>query len=420
MWKKRGRPGVGLWIFTMMGFFALAIDCGDLQAASKAEEVRVGAIFPLSGPAAEIGKHCKEAVDLGVKIINDSGGIKNLGGAKVRVIFADNRSIPDASASESERLILREGVHILTGAYNSGPSAPIGDVAERRKTPWVVAGTSSDNITGKGYKFTFREAVQVKQVKPVATQIMLEIFKQNGDSIKRAAITYEDSDWGQDGSKTQKRIFEEKGVNVVLNEGYPADAPDLTPLVIKLKAANPDLFIPHCTIQDAIQLTKLMKTYQITPKLIFAAGGAFTDSSYLQAVGSLGDYICTTTIWNDIMALTNPHAKVIGDLYRKTHGRSMTEPAAFTYYAFQVMVDALERTKSLDKEDLRIALANTDLKAGDTAAPYPTKFGPDGQNTEAALIAVQYVKGKPEVIWPSRFMRPDAKVAWPFPAWDKR
>jgi branched-chain amino acid transport system substrate-binding protein len=87
-------------------------------AVDAAEEIKIGAIFALSGSVAPIGRSVKQALDLAVKEVNREGGIKSLGGAKIKLIFADSRGDAKIGLSEAERLILQDKVTAIVGAHD--------------------------------------------------------------------------------------------------------------------------------------------------------------------------------------------------------------------------------------------------------------------------------------------------------------
>ena len=125
-------------------------------AGEKVAEVKIGVVLSLSGVAANQGLQTKTGATIAMEEINSKGGIPALGGAKLVLLFADSQSKPDVGASETERLIQREGVPIMMGAYQSATTTVTTEVAERLKTPWLVTGSVADIITQRGFKYTFR------------------------------------------------------------------------------------------------------------------------------------------------------------------------------------------------------------------------------------------------------------------------
>lgn len=146
---KRLVFGVGICLVV------LAMSSLTAVAGEKVDEVRIGIVVPLSGIGATVGTQMKTGATIAIDEINAKGGIKALGGAKLRLIAGDSQGKPDVGASETERLIQRENVHVMIGSYQSATTIVTTEVAERYKTPWVVLASVSDRITGRGFKYVF-------------------------------------------------------------------------------------------------------------------------------------------------------------------------------------------------------------------------------------------------------------------------
>ncbi len=417
---KKNFMGVACAILVLAGAIFLIAGARDLGAAEKVDEVRIGAVFPLTGSGAEMGRTAKRGIDIMVREFNNTGGINNLGGAKLRIIYGDNRSIPDVSRSEGERLVRLEDVRILLGAHPSGLTVPLTDAAERLKTPHVVCGGVVDMLTERGYKYIFRQALKSSWAWRDIAAFLHALGQKYNVPIKTIAIVHEDSDWGQGASKRMYIECEKLGIRPVLHEGYPSEAPDLTPLVIKLKGLNADAIMMYTYIPDGIQLTKLMAQYKVSTKAWLGGGGGMVDPGYLKAVGSLSDHMMSASVWAPDLASKIARVKIINDLYVKEYGVYMGEAAGYTTIAMDIVKDALERTKSIEREDIRIALAGTKLKLGDTNAPYPISFDKDGQNPDATVIMCQMKDAQMNTVYPFAFANPNHKLVFPFPPWDKR
>lgn len=129
-----------------------------------AEEVKIGVVLPMTGFLAPIGLDCKTGLDFALDSINTAGGIKSLDGAKLKIIYTDSTGVQEVGASETERLIIREKVHVLTGAYQSGVTFPSSMIAEKYKIPYIVLVSGRDDITvGRGFKYVFRCSVYCEQ-----------------------------------------------------------------------------------------------------------------------------------------------------------------------------------------------------------------------------------------------------------------
>ncbi|RPI99177.1 MAG: hypothetical protein EHM36_16395, partial [Deltaproteobacteria bacterium] len=157
--EKGGRNMKGLLSFRfVMSLFAVLLVLvvfGSDTFAQKVESIKIGIIEPLSGPLALIGEKDLKAYQLAVNKINSEGGIKSLGGAKLALAIGDSEGKPEVAMSQAERLI-NDGAVILVGAYQSAAVFSATQTAERFRTPFLVATGIADEITERGFSYTFR------------------------------------------------------------------------------------------------------------------------------------------------------------------------------------------------------------------------------------------------------------------------
>ena len=202
-------------------------------AATMASEVRVGHILPLSGGTSPQGTQIKAGTEIATEEINAEGGIKSLGGATIKLFFGDSKSTADGGVAETERLITREKVSIILGAYSSAVTFPSTEVAERYKTPWIVNVASKEEITQRGFKYVFRDWVKTSEY-PIAFVNAVELFvKETGKKPETAAILYEGTDWGRTTAGFFRKTYPEKGYKLILDESYPPGITDFTPQILK-------------------------------------------------------------------------------------------------------------------------------------------------------------------------------------------
>ena len=132
--KERFGLAIILAIFVLVG--TLVIQTATVKAQPK--EIKIGAIIPLTGPAAKTGEQIKWALEFASDEVNRTGGIKSMGGAKIKFILADHTGKAEVGVSETERLITMEKVHMLSGAYYSGITLATTEVAEKIQDPLGV------------------------------------------------------------------------------------------------------------------------------------------------------------------------------------------------------------------------------------------------------------------------------------------
>src|ERR1700684_478909 len=147
----------------------LAVAAGGIGGAARAaDNVKIGVIYPLTGNAASAGQSAKDAVNLAADIVNTAypdlknlplgatAGLPNLGGAKIELDEADHQGNPQVAQQQTLRLITQDHVAAMLGSYHSSVTLVATAVAERQDVPYLVADSVAANITGRGFKWTFR------------------------------------------------------------------------------------------------------------------------------------------------------------------------------------------------------------------------------------------------------------------------
>ena len=158
--------GIGAVVLASLGL-TLSVHLAFFSAPvwASSHEVKIGVLYPLSGPSAEAGKAVLAAVRTAQDVVNNVHGadlplaqvqgLPNLGGAKIRLVVADTAGDPEQGRLAAERLILEEGVAALYGAYHSSVTEAASAVAERLKIPFVTGESSSPSLHRRGFKWFF-------------------------------------------------------------------------------------------------------------------------------------------------------------------------------------------------------------------------------------------------------------------------
>jgi branched-chain amino acid transport system substrate-binding protein len=383
-----------------------------------AEEVRIGVLSPMTGPNAKFGAIQKNTLAMAAEDVNNAGGIKALKGAKITLIFGDTRGEADIGVTETERLITKERVHALIGAFQSGVGFPASAVAERYQIPWLTFGTF-DKITQRGFKYVFRAHAN-DTIKARTLIEGLAALSEARTPIKSAVIFSENTEWGKSVGDKQKNFLEGVGVKVHFVEHYPFAAPDLTSMVVKAKGVNPELVIANSYLGDALLITRQMHEQELRPMVYAAGGGGHLQPDFLKGTGRLSEGILIATMWDAAVGKAVPWIMEENNRHIERFGVPMTEDSAGYYQAFYVIVDALERAKSLSPKDLREAIAATNITDVNHKAmilPYKQlRFDETGQNPAATAMVVQIQDGKFRLVAPEHVAEPDMQVIWPYPA----
>jgi branched-chain amino acid transport system substrate-binding protein len=404
----------------LMAFMTTALVLTLIPCGAFAQPVvKVGNILPLSGPSASVGLQNKQAQDMAVEEINQAGGIKSLGGAKIQMFYADSESKPEKGVAEAERFINTEKVNVLTGCWNSAVSYPVSAVAERYSIPFIVPVSVADKITEQGFKNVFRIAAKDSWWTRDQFAFLKDMEKEFNVKVSTVALVYENGDWGKGFAEGWKKLAQKGGYKVVLDEPYPSTSTDLSPVVQKIKRANPDVLFLTSNAADAILLTNTMAEYKVKPKAIIASGGGHADPSYLKAAGKNAKYLFDIVEWET--DVNKPGADKTNEKFKRLYGYNLAGESVDAYVAMYVLADVLERSKSLDSKAIREALVATKLTKGPAMiVGYDAiEFDQSGQNKHAALVMIQINdigKGMERItVWPKVSRRANYKPIFPTP-----
>jgi branched-chain amino acid transport system substrate-binding protein len=345
--------------------------------------------------------------------------LPGLKGAKVRVVFADHQGKPELGQAEAERLITQQKVHVLFGCWNSGVTATASQVAERYGIPFVNAESSSPGLTRRGLKWFFRTSPHDEHF----TQGMFEFFrdfeKKKGIKIKTAGLTYDDSLFGADSGKVMKEMARKYGVEVVLDLQYKEKSTSLQSEVQRLKAANPDVWMPTSYQTDAILFVRTIKELDYNPKMIMAQNAGHVSPDFVQAAGKDADGTMSRAPFNTDLVVKRPVAIALNALYTKRHNKDLYDFPSRSFTGFMTLLDAVNRAGSTDPEAIRKALVATNIPGDQLIMTWDgIKFDETGQNVHVKAIMIQLQGGKYYTVWP--FDSATKDVIYPIPAWKDR
>jgi branched-chain amino acid transport system substrate-binding protein len=382
------------------------------QKTRAADDIVIGAIYPMTGNAAPIGADAKSAVDTTLDIINGDhapipilmgkgGGLPALGGAKIKVIFADSQADPQKARAEAERLITQEHVVALIGSYTSATAATISQVGERYQIPYISMDNSAPDLSNRGLKWFFRTSPHDEMF----TQAMFDFFKAIGDKtgqkVKTVALIYEDSIFGTGSSNAQKKFAALAGITVAADLRYRANSPSLSAEAERLKAADADVVMPSSYTNDSILLLKGMDEIGYKPKAIMAQAAGFQEQTFLSAVGPLAEGAMSRSSFALDAVKARPAIPTVNALYKAKSGKDLNDNTARQVTAVEVLADAINRAGSTDPDKLQKALIATDVPGDQLIVPWKgVKFDETGQNTEATPVIQQVQGGHYVTIFP--------------------
>jgi branched-chain amino acid transport system substrate-binding protein len=371
---------------------------GIARKSRAAEPVNIGALYPVTGSFAQIGQGCVNAAKLAVQMVNDAGGIKSLGGAKLNLIISDVQSDTTVTRTETDRLITSYRLSAVHGCFASALTLIASEVAERAKVP-LLTGSSSDQLN-KGRRYTFTPFARASQF----AQAQLQMAKLVSDRPK-VAVIFENTAFGTSTSNGLREQAPAVGAEIVLFEPYSAGLTDASPLINKVKASGANMLFPVSYLNDLILIVRAIKQVGLDIAINGGSGG-FVIPDFYKNVGNAAEGLLGVAHWNhDIDA----NAQKVNAEYKKQHGEFLFEYAGGLVAQTFMIAEALERAASTDPQKVRDALASLDVSEG-YAAMCPggkVKFGPDGKNIYAHPVGVQWQHGDLATVFPKE----DARVA---------
>src|SRR5277367_1500042 len=346
-----------------------------------ADAVNIGALYPTTGSMAQIGIGCVAAAKLAVDMVNEGGGIKSLGGAKLNLIISDVQSDTTVTRTETDRLITGNKLSAIHGCYASALTMIASEVAERAKVP-LITGSSSDQLN-KGRTYTFTPCARASQF----AKAQLQMAKLVSDKPK-VAVVFENTAFGTSTSNGLREQAAGEGAEIVLFEPYSAGLSDASPLINKVKASGANMLFPVSYLNDLILIIRAIRQNGLQVAINGGSGG-FVIPDFYKNVGGVAEGLLGVAHWNHDF---DGDSQKVNEVYKNQYGEFLFEYAGGLVAQTFMIADALERAASADPQKVRDALSTLDVSSG-YAAMGPggrVKFGPDGKNIYAHPVGVQW------------------------------
>jgi branched-chain amino acid transport system substrate-binding protein len=429
---------LGMLVLVLTLIIGLIIPAG----AMAAKVIKIGVIYPLTGGAAAAGRELRAGAELAAEIANNNmanvdmsmaqnTGIKNLGGAKIELIFKDHEGNPTLGADLAKKLILDDKVDGLLGCYHSSVTKTVSAVAEQHGIPMINGTSTSPALTKRGFKWFWRTTPhdvwftkdlfellvgltegKVKGVAPVPMK-----------DIANIASACENSEWGSFVSALIKDFAGQYKFNLRKSMLYSAKAPDLSSEVRSLKASRADVFLFASYTSDAILMVKTLKAQKVKPKIIWGQDAGFEKPEFRSTLGDSIEGILTRTVFLPQVVQLKPVAGQVNALYKSKTGNDLGGASARAFTGLQTWVHVLEKAGSTKPADIQEAANSLNIAGKELVVPWAgIKFATAGeelgQNVTGSGLIGQYQKGPDgsiglQIVYP--FDVASADMIYPFP-----
>jgi len=375
-----------------LGAAALAATLPGRALAAPAD-INVGVILPLSGANAQFGINSRQGLELAADEINAAGGIKALGGAKLKLIIADATSQPTTAATVAQRLITQNRCVALIGAYASSLTLAVSEVTERRGIPLLTM-SFSDVLTERGFKHIF-QVVSKGSVLGRAQYDYAASVVAGASDIKKIALLYEDTAYGTSQAIGVRNAAKAAGAQIVLDEAYPLGITDVTPLISKLRASDAQIVFPISYLNDSLLIIRVMRQQRLTVPIVGGAAG-YVIPDFAKALGQYSQAVLS------IAPANYDQAPEYTERYRKRFGTFMPHEALEHAVCAGVLAQALEVAASDKPEAVSKALRAQKYDRGwaGVMSGGGVHFDANGLNTLAQPIMVQWQNNELVSVWP--------------------
>src|SRR5918912_1267750 len=344
----------------LLGAAVAALVAGGAWAQPK--EVRVAMIAPMSGPWARQGELMKKGADMAIEDINRGGGVKALGGAKLRLVTADAGDSTEKAKNAAQRFVASEPDMIgATGAWLSSFTLAVTEVTERAELP-VLTLSYSDVITGRGFKCVFQTSPTGGAQAQGALPALLDLAKQaTGQPLKTVGIVMDNTAAPVSFVKPMREGgFDKLKLKLVVDETFTPPLADATSVVQKVRNTRPDvlLLLPTSVPDDKLVLEKLSEMGLGRGRLPVVSNGAHIGApEMLKLVGKdLMEGVMTVVAnWG-----AKGQEKLIAEFKKRTGEPWMTQDSISTYGDIWIFKDALEQAKAADRKKVAEAIRAMD------------------------------------------------------------
>jgi branched-chain amino acid transport system substrate-binding protein len=428
----------GLCVLSLMLVIGMIFPAGALAQKT----IKIGVIYPLTGGAAAAGRELRAGAELAAEIANNAmadidmtmaknGGIKNLGGAKIELIFKDHEGNPTLGADLAKKLILDDKVDGILGCYFSSVTKTVSSVAEQHGIPMINGTSTSPPLTTRGFKWFWRTTPHDKWFTKDLFDLLngLKEGKVRGvkavpaEDLNTIASACEKTEWGSNVSLMIQDWASHYGYKVRKALLYAKESPDLSSEVRSLKAARPGAMLFASYTSDAILMVKTLRAQKVKPNIIWGQDAGFEKPEFRDTLGDSIIGIMTRTVFLPKVAELKKVSGQVNALYKAKTGNDLGGASARAFTGLQTWVHVLESAGSTKPADIQKAANKLYIPGDELVVPWAgiefSSSGDEiGQNVLGSGLIGQYQKGADgkislEIVYP--FDVASADMIYPFP-----
>jgi branched-chain amino acid transport system substrate-binding protein len=371
------------------------------DAVAQSADIVIGAPNAMSGGYGEGGRQVVAGLQIAVDQINKEGGIKALGGARLKLVSADTSSDnPAQAATVTRRLITQDKAAVLVGAHVSTMTLSAQIESERAEVP-IITTSYADSIVEKGYKYTFKVAPQSTALSVAGFDYIIGLYKELKNApVKKVAIFYGSDANSQALGRGYLATAKERNIEVVASAALASGISDPTPVIGPVLAGKPEVIYLNLYTDDTILVSRALRNLGVTAPII-GSGSGISVKTIPEALGKASNNIMGTIAWNGDIPIKG--VTEFAALYKAALPNEPLVPQeAGEGYAIGLLIhDAIEKAKSTDPKAIRDAIASLDVQS--ILPGERVKFAANGLNIGIVPILVGWKDGQLKTLWPKKY-----------------
>ncbi len=370
------------------------------QAAPGGDEIKVGAVLPLTGSFSASGQYFQQGYQLATDEANAAGGV-DVGGKKMKVNLKILDDGSDATKSRSlvEQLATQDKVNAFLGGYDTVLVQAQQGVPDQYKIPMVEGGGAASAIFTRGNKYLFGTLATIDDLGN-ATMDFLKYWEDQGKLPKplKIALAWENTDHGKDyqGAVNARAKQSPEYFQVVLDQSFDLNGSDFTPLLTQVRSANADAFLSDAHLPDFITMHRQYAQLGLKHKFV-TYGARGPDQKGRDALGPTADYLVAGLWWTP--ALQSPQSLAFAKKWQEKFNVTPDWFQALGYDTARVLFAGITKAGSVDGTKVRDALSSLEF----TNSILPggkISFDQTGKPKTTYVVTQNLPDRKVAIVWP--------------------
>jgi len=399
------------FMILLPGVLVCVFSAGPIRSAERV--LKLGASVCLTGRLSKEGSYIRDGYTLWQEEINKRGGIKiGQDNYKVEIIYYDDKGDAQTGGKLTEKLITEDKVSFILGPYGTVITMATAGIGEKYRILTVAPMSNADYIFDRGLKYF----ISILPRASVLLRPVVDLSQQLKPKPKTVAIIHADDAFSEFIAQGTRDYCIEKGLQVVYEAKYPAEAKDVSTILLAAKSKEPDMLITGSHFNDGVAITKQMKEMNFQVKLLALSVGPELPA-FVETLGKDAEYAMGYELWtpyspwkDNLFGTSADYAEMI----RKRFGYTPSYHATAASVAGEVLQLAIEKAGTLNVDKVTDTLRNMKVQT----IWGPMAWNKVGENTEIHSSIIQVLHGKVEVVYP--FEGKTANVVYPFVPWAQR